>query len=59
MISEADITQMDVLKAVLSKYVMGGMTKGRLWTEAVQNGIFYMIVRKMKENLEFWDGPMQ
>lgn len=53
-VSQADITQMDILKGVLSKYVMGGMTKGRMWTEAVQNRIFLKVVRKMKENLDFW-----
>lgn len=59
MIAGADITHMDVLKGILSKYIMGGMTKGRLWTEAVQNGIFLQVVKKMKENLEFWDKPLQ
>lgn len=58
MISRADITQMDVLKGILSKYIMGGMTKGRMWTEAVENRIFLNIVKKMKENLEFWDKPI-
>ena len=53
-ISQADITQMDVLKGILSKYVLGGMTKGRMWTEAVQNRIFLKVVQKMKENLDFW-----
>ena len=57
-ISNSDITRMDILKGILSKYVMGGMTKGRMWTEAVQNRIFLNIVKKMKENLEFWDRPM-
>jgi hypothetical protein len=57
-ISNSDITRMDILKGILSKYVMGGMTKGRMWTEAVQNRIFLNIVRKMKENLEFWDRPI-
>ncbi len=57
-ISNSDITRMDVLKGILSKYVMGGMTKGRMWSEAVQNRIFLNVVKKMKENLEFWDRPM-
>lgn len=57
-ISNSDITRMDILKGILSKYVMGGMTKGRMWSEAVQNRIFLNIVKKMKENLEFWDRPM-
>lgn len=57
-ISRADIKEMDVLKGILSKYVLGGMTKGRMWTEAVSNKIFLNVVRKMKENIEFWDRPM-
>lgn len=57
-IARADITKMDILKGILSKYVMGGMTRGRLWTEAVQNNIFLNVVKKMKENLEFWDKPI-
>ena len=54
-ISRAGIKEMDILKGILSKYVLGGMTKGRMWTEAVNNRIFLNVVRKMKENLEFWD----
>jgi len=57
-IEHADIREMDVLKGILSKYVLGGMTKGRLWSEGVYYGIFLRVVRKMKENLEFWDRPM-
>lgn len=57
-IEHADIREMDVLKGIMSKYVLGGMTKGRLWGEAVHNRIFLNIVRKMKANLEFWDRPM-
>lgn len=57
-ISHADIKEMNVLKGILSKYVLGGMTKGRLWTEAVTDRIFLNVIRKMKENLEFWDRPM-
>lgn len=59
MISRSDITQMDILKGILSKYIMGGMTKGRMWTEAVENRIFLKVVQKMKENLEFWDKPFK
>ena len=58
MIDWCSIMEMDILKGILSKYVMGGMTKGRLWTEAVRNQIFLKIIRKMKENIEFWDKPM-
>lgn len=58
MIDQSGIKDMDILKGILSKYVLGGMTKGRLWTEAVYNSIFLKVIRKMKENLEFWDKPM-
>lgn len=58
-ISRADIKEMDVLRGILSKYVLGGMTKGKLWTEAVSNRIFLNVVRKMKENIEFWDTDKQ
>ena len=57
-ISKADINEMNVLKGILSKYVLGGMTKGKMWTEAVTNRIFLNVIRKMKGNLEFWDKPM-
>lgn len=57
-ISKADIKEMNVLKGILSKYILGGMTKGRLWTEAVTNRIFLNVILKMKENIEFWDKPM-
>lgn len=58
LIDRSGIRDMDVLRGILSKYVMGGMTKGRLWTEAVQNKVFLNVIRKMKENIEFWDKPM-
>lgn len=57
-IAKADIKEMNVLKGILSKYILGGMTKGRMWTEAVSNRIFLNVIRKMKENIEFWDKPM-
>ena len=57
-ISRADIKEMKVLKGILSKYVLGGMTRGRLWTEAVSNRIFLNVISQMKRNLEYWDKPM-
>lgn len=41
--------QMDNIGGILSKYVMGGRTKSRLWAEAVDKGIFLEVVRKFKE----------
>ncbi len=56
-IEKASIKEMDLLKAILSKYVMGGMTKGRMWSEAVESGVFLYVLKKMKANLDFWDKP--
>lgn len=58
-VKRASIKEMDVLKAILSRYVMEGMTKGRKWSEAVENGVFLAAISKMKENLDFWDHPVQ
>lgn len=56
-IEEANIKNANVLCGILSKYVLGGMTKGILWNEAVEEGIFFLAVVKMKELLEMWDKP--
>lgn len=58
-IEKTDITRMDVLQAILSKYILGGMTKGDVWTTAVANRIFLNVIKKMKSNIEYWDVPMQ
>ncbi len=58
-VKRSTIKEMDVLKAILSRYVMEGMTKGKRWSEAVENGVFLAAISKMKENLDFWDHPLQ
>ncbi|MCM1267913.1 MAG: hypothetical protein NC302_08415 [Bacteroidales bacterium] len=58
-IEKCTIREMDVLKGILSKYVMGGMTKGRMWSEAVETGVFLSVIKRMKANLDFWDTPVQ
>lgn len=58
-VKRSGIREMNVLKAILSRYVMEGMTKGKRWSEAVENGVFLAVVAKMKENLDFWDHPIQ
>lgn len=58
MIERAGIMEIDLLRGILSKYVLGGMTKGVLWAEAVHYRIFLNILSKMKELIEFWDKPM-
>ncbi|MBO4981451.1 MAG: hypothetical protein J6C84_06100 [Lachnospiraceae bacterium] len=48
----------DVLKGIFSKYVLGGRTKSVLWSEGVQEQIFYLVIKKMKEIIEYWDRPI-
>ncbi|MBQ7972232.1 MAG: hypothetical protein IJ291_02085 [Lachnospiraceae bacterium] len=57
MIARAGIQDMTLLGAILSKYVIKGRTKGLVWNEGVENGVFYALVMKMKELIEFWDMP--
>lgn len=57
-IGKTGIRDMDILCGILSKYVLGGMTKGKLWSVAVEEGIFLAVLLKMKEIMEFWDKPL-
>ena len=57
LIESVTIKNVEVLTAVLSKYICGGMTKGWLWSQAVEEGIFYAILKKFKELFDLWDQP--
>lgn len=57
-IAKATIKEMDVLTGILSKYILGGVTKGYVWPQGVENGIYLHVILKMKEILEFWDKPI-
>lgn len=58
LIQTAQITDMEMLGDILSYYVMKGMVKSKLWTDGISNGVFYQLVKKMKELIEFWTVPM-
>ncbi|MCR5118813.1 MAG: hypothetical protein K6B44_04240 [Lachnospiraceae bacterium] len=53
-IERTQIMEIEVLGAILSKYVLKGMTQAKMWTEGVRNGVMYEAVSKMKELIEFW-----
>ena len=53
-IQDAQITDMDELSGILSKYILTGMTKGSVWAEGVRNGVLYNVVKKMDELVAFW-----
>lgn len=57
-IENAGLTDGNLLVGILSRYVLGGMTKGKLWTVAVEEGIFLAVLKKMKKLLEIWDQPL-
>ena len=56
LIESSDVLQMNILIAILSKYILQGMTKGVVWTEGVQHQIYYRVLLKMKEMIEFHEG---
>ena len=54
LIQDAQITDIDDLAGILSKYILTGMTKGTVWAEGVRNGVLYNVVKKMDELVTFW-----
>lgn len=57
-IAHAGVRDMNILCGIMSKYVLGGMTKGTLWSKAVEEGIFLALLQRMKEIVEYWDTPL-
>ena len=54
-IKKATIKDWDILKGILSNYVMGGRVKGNLWSEAVKEDIFYLVLVQMRSIVQQWD----
>lgn len=57
-IASADIKDWNILRGILSKYVLGGRTKAVLWSQAVQERIFLLVLDQMRKIIEFWDKPL-
>lgn len=53
-IQNATIRDVDILVGILSKYVCEGMVRGKMWTDAVEYGIFLNILKKFKEFFRKW-----
>ena len=53
-IQSCDLKDMDVIIGIISKYVLSGMAKGKMWTDAVEEGIFYHALVRIKEILAMW-----
>lgn len=57
LIAGVTIKNVEVLTAILSNYICGGMRKSWLWPKAVEEGIFLEILLKFKELFTKWDQP--
>lgn len=57
-IENAELKNIEDIFGIMAKYILGGMTKGKLWTQAVENGVFYHGLLKIKNLLEIYDGPL-
>lgn len=57
-IENATIQEWNVLCGIFTKYVRGGMTQSYLWRQGMKESIFYLLLAKMKEIVEFWDRPL-
>lgn len=57
MIDKSELKDIENIFGIMAKYVLGGMTKGVLWSRAVENGVFYHGLKRIKELLELWDKP--
>lgn len=56
-IDQSELKDIENIFNIMAKYVLGGMTKGGLWSRAVENGVFYHGLKRIKELLDVWDGP--
>ncbi len=57
-IEEATVPTAGYVRAIFSRYILKGMTKGVVWQEAVTEGIFVECLYKFKKLLEIWDAPL-
>ena len=53
-IDNAEITDMDDLAGILSKYILEGQVRGSVWAEGVYTGVLFKVVDRMRELLHFW-----
>lgn len=44
----ATLRDIDLFRGIISKYVLGGQTRAKLWTEAVEERIFVTALSRMK-----------
>lgn len=52
LIHSASYRDIETLSGILSRYVLGGMTKASLWEQAVEYGVFVELLYKLRELME-------
>ena len=57
-IDEVELKDIKVIFDIMAKYVLGGMRKGVLWSQAVENGVFLHGLKRIKVLLELWEKPL-
>lgn len=58
LIARTELKEIEIIFDLMAKYVLGGMTKGILWSKAVENGVFLHGLKKTKDLLDVWDEPL-
>ena len=49
LIKNAKISDLKILKGILSKYILGGRTKAALWSEGVEAGIYVAVLDSLNK----------
>lgn len=52
MVRGASLRDIGLLSGILSRYVLGGMTKSVLWAQGVESGIFLEVLYRLRDLLE-------
>lgn len=47
LLRHAHLKDIDLFKGILSSYVLRGKSKGSVWSEGIQNGVFLELMRRM------------
>lgn len=48
----------DTIISIMARYVLMGMSKGAMWSMAVEEGVWLHCLLKIKELIEMYDGPL-
>ena len=56
-IERCTIRDVDALRGLLSKYILEGMHRGPAWSEGAREGIYFAVLSKFKELIDFYRRP--